>query len=292
MVPLALSLGFGLAVYLIFEGLTHPRPLDLSTWLGGRRDRVERRVADFLAGAGLHEVAPHQFLLASLATGLVAALVAQLTLGWPFVTAVGFALGLAIPFAYYARRRDQRRALLRLELADAIDQLGASVKAGLSIGEALAALGAHGPSGMRSEWQTVVRDQRLIGLGPALEGMRQRMADPVVDTIAVALTLAETSGGHHLSAVLDRLSASVRGRVQLLDAARAEQSRYRLAAQVIAALPIVLLLLVRSENPDYLAVYDTLLGQLVIGLAVVLVGAGYVLMLVLARLPDEPRVLR
>jgi tight adherence protein B len=286
-----LALGFGLGIFLAYEGLTDPRPLDPAGWLAARRAWLARPIAEFLAGAGLPDVAPRDFALASGATGLVGAAAAQLTLGWPLVALAGFLLGLALPFGYYARRRDERRARLRAELADAIDQLAAAVRAGLSLGEALAALAAHGPPGMRPEWAALARDQRLGGLSPALDAFRARLADSVVDTIALAMMLAEETGGRNLTAALDRLAVAVRGRVQLLAAARAEQARHRLTAQVIAALPLALLLLVHAISPDYLAVYDTWGGQVAIGVAALMVGLGYALMLAVARLPDDPRVL-
>jgi Flp pilus assembly protein TadB len=150
----------------------------------------------------------------------------------------------------------------------------------------------HGPARLRPEWEALVRDQRLIGLGPALAAMRERLADPTGDLVFLALALAEQTGGRNVTSVLARLSQTTRARVRLQAAVRAEQARHRLTAQVIAGMPLALLLVVRSINPDYLAVYDTLLGQAVIGLAVAMVGLGYVLMLLVGRLRDEPRVFR
>jgi tight adherence protein B len=291
-IPVILTVLLALGMYLIYDGLTSPRRLEIGAWLDERRDGLERRIGEFLAGAGLPDVAIHQFVLASLLAGLVVAASSQAILGWPLVSGVGFGFGLILPFSYYARRRDRRRALIQAEMADAIDQLTASVRAGLSIAEALGGLAAHGPAGMKPEWATLVREQRLLGLGPALVAMRERLADPTVDVVTLALALAEQTGGRNVTTTLDQLSATVRARVRLQEAVRAEQARHRLTAQIIAGLPLILLLLVRAINPEYLAVYDTLLGQLIIGVAVLMDGVGYALMLWLGRLPGEPRLLR
>jgi tight adherence protein B len=291
-IPLVLALGGALGVYLAFEGLTNPEPLDPRPALARQRERLVRGIREFLAGAGLPDVAPSQFALASGVAGLVCAVLAQLTLGWPIVAVVAFGLGLALPFSYFARRRDRRRAQIQEELADAIDQLTATVRAGLAMSEALAGLAVHGPVRLRPEWEALVRDQQLIGLGPALAAMRERLADPTGDLVFLALAFAEQNGGRNVTSVLAKLSQTTRARVRLQAAVRAEQARHRLTAQVLALMPLALLLVVRSINPDYLAVYDTLLGQAIIGVAVALVGLGYVLMLLLARLPEEPRVFR
>lgn len=292
MIPVVLTVAFAVGVLLVYDGLTNPRPLALKTWLDRRQDDLARRISEFLAGAGLPDVAVHQFVLASVLAGLVVAVVAQIFLGWPVVSLVGFGLGLALPFGYYAHRRDRRRALIQAELADALDQLTAAVRAGLSMSEAFVGLASHGPVGLRSEWEALARDQRLLGLGPALAALRARLADPTVDVATLALGLAEQTGGRNVTTVLDRVSQTVRARVRLQAAVRAEQARHRLTAQIIAGLPLVLLLLVRTIDPEYLAIYNTLLGQLVVGAAVLLDGVGYLLMLWLGRLPSEPRALR
>src|SRR5439155_15086063 len=139
----------------------------------------------------------------------------QLTLGWPLVALVGFGLGLGLPFGYYARRRDRRRARIQDELADALDQLTASVRAGLSLSEALAGLAVDGPAGLRPEWEALARDQRLLGLGPALKAMRERLADPTADLLLLALALAEQTGGPRLTPGTEKVSPTVRAPVRL-----------------------------------------------------------------------------
>jgi Flp pilus assembly protein TadB len=71
---------------------------------------------------------------------------------------------------------------------------------------------------------------------------------------------------------------------------RARQERQRTSARVVALAPVVLLLLLRQVNPDYLDPYDSLAGQGVLGLAAVLIGIGYGLMLRIARGIDPPPV--
>jgi Flp pilus assembly protein TadB len=47
---------------------------------------------------------------------------------------------------------------------------------------------------------------------------------------------------------------------------RARQERQRTSARVVALAPVVLLLLLRQVNPDYLDPYDSLAGQAFWGL--------------------------
>jgi Flp pilus assembly protein TadB len=56
--------------------------------------------------------------------------------------------------------------------------------------------------------------------------------------------------------------------------------------------PLVVLVLVRQIQPAYLAVYDTLFGQLLLAGCVGCIALGYAAMRWAARLPGERRVLR
>ncbi len=122
--------------------------------------------------------------------------------------------------------------------------------------------------------------------------MKGHLADPVVDAFCEALILSERTGGRNVAAVLEQLARAVRGQLRVLEEVRAQQSRHRLAAQIIAALPIALLLFTRTLNPEYLAVYDTVASQAIIGVAVLMVALGYAAMLHLGKLPGEERVFR
>jgi Flp pilus assembly protein TadB len=134
-IPFVLALLFGAGVGLLFEGLTNPaRPApgaapDAAP--DGLRGTWGRRVREFLTRAGLHDVTPRDFVRFSLGAGLVAALGAQIVLGWGVVTALAGGLGLIGPFAYYVHRHDRRRAALQDALADAIAQLRDAIRTGL-----------------------------------------------------------------------------------------------------------------------------------------------------------------
>ena len=290
--PLAISLLLGVAVSLVYEGLTNPAPFDPGEAARRRLRAASDRLAEFLAAAGLPDVSPREFLGGSLLAGRVVGAVTELVLGWPLVALVGFGIGLGLPFGYYARRRDRRRAATQAQIADAIDQLRLSVEAGRSIPEGLLALASHGPSSLRPEFAALARDGRLVGLAPALRAAKARLADPVFDVVAAALILSEESGGRNLTSVLAELARAVRAQVRVAEEVRAQQARTRFAAQIIALLPVVVLMLVRLIASEYLAIYDTLIGQVVIGLAALLIAVGYVAMLQLGKLPGDERVFR
>ena len=284
MVPLLLSVAFGAGVYLVYEGLTNPRPPS-----SGRREL--QGVEEFLIRAGLPGVSPRGFLAFSLATGLAVGVLAQLMLGWGVVSLVAAGLALAAPAAYYARREARRRAAIQVALVDAIDQLRDGIRTGLSVQEALVGLARSGPGMLRPEFAALAREMRLSGTVPAIAAMRERLADPLFDVVAATLVLNEGLGGRNVSQVLDRLARASRAELRVQEELRAFQARNVLSARIVAAVPLVVLVVIRQVNPTYLAVFDDWSGQMLLAGCVVSVAVGYGGMLWITRLPGERRVL-
>ena len=142
MIPLLLSVTFGAGIYLLYEGLTHPREVRLQL-------HTPTALDDFLRRAGLPDVTPRDFALFSLCAGLVTGLLAQLLLGWPIVSILAALFGLFAPLAYYVQRHDRRRAALQNALVEAIAQLRDAIRTGLSVQDALVGLARTGPETLR-----------------------------------------------------------------------------------------------------------------------------------------------
>jgi tight adherence protein B len=284
MTALALSAVLAAGVYFVFDGLTRPAAEPSPRQRHGVLD-------EYLVRAGLPGVTPRAFLLFALGTGTALALVAHALLGWGLVSLLAGALGLAGPVAYYVRRHERRRAAVQAALVDAVAQLRDAIRTGLSVHEALAGLARTGPVALRPEFARVVREQRTAGLREALDDARARVADPVFDVVAESLVLNDQVGGRNVSGVLDRLAHATREELAVQQELRAVQARNVLSARIVAAVPLVLLVVIRQVNPDYLAVFDDWAGQVVLGAAVASSALGYAAMLWTARLPGERRVL-
>lgn len=283
--PLALSIVFGIGVYVLYDGLTrapttHPSERGWSI-----------RAREFLVHAGLYDVSPQQFLVFAAVAGLVTGIVVQLFLGWPLLTLLGVCLGAAAPVVYYTERHDRRRAALQESMAEAIAQLRDAIRSGLSVQEALLGLARNGPAALREEFGILVREARLLGLEPALRKMRERLADPVFDVVAVALVLNDRVGGRNVSQVLDRLAQATRAQQRVHHELRAQQSRNVLSARIVAAVPVGVIVAIRWISPDYLDLFNGWWGQLLLVGCLLSVAVGYVAMRWLARLPAEERVL-
>jgi len=291
-IPIFLSLLFGTGVYLVYDGLT--RPADATREAGRRKSRFAprlREMRDFLIRAGLRTISPIDFLLFSLAAAAAAALAAQIFLGWGVVSLLAAGLGGVAPLLYYVHRHDRRRAATQAALVDSIAQLRDSIRTGLSVQEALVGLARSGPDALRPEFAALVRDMSFRGFEAAIGAMRARLADPVFDVVAAALTLNDRLGGRNVSQVLDRLAHATRAQLQVQHELRAYQARNVMSARVVAAMPLVVLVAVRRVNPGYLAIFNDWWGQLLLAGCLASIAIGYSAMLWLTRLPGDRRVL-
>lgn len=284
--PLILSLTFAVGLLLVFLSAT-------TRWTPVRDEQPRRPVLRaFLDRNGAGQVGVRDFALLSAATGIALALATELALGWPMVSAAALLLGITLPAWYLTNRRQRERTALQSALADAVDSLRSAVRSGMSVEEALAALARHGPKVLRPPLTDLARDLRVSGFEGAIRRTRERVADPIFDMVAAALLMSHRVGGRNLSTVLEALSRSVRQTIQVEQELRAHQAKNVLSARIIAALPLVLILLIRGLNPGYLDVFSSATGQAILALCLLSVAIGYAGMLRATRLPGEERVLQ
>lgn len=281
-----LGLLFGLGCLLVWRsGSPAPAPVESSE---GWRERTR----ELLAQAGIEGVSPGQLLAASASLGSV---VAILVLGTSRVPVIAFAFGLfasVLPVALVRRRRVQRSVELRELWPEAVDNLASAVRAGLSLPEALTALGNRGPAPLRSPFRRFGEDYRATGrFNESLDRLKVALSDPVGDRVIEALRMAREVGGTDLGRLLRTLSQFLREDARTRAELETRQGWTVNAARLALAAPWLILLLL-STRPQAVAAYNQPAG------AVVLLGGGavsflaYRVMLRVARLPAERRVLK
>lgn len=284
-IPLLLSVAFGAGVYLLYEGLTSPRPPAVG-------ELRLRGVEEFLTRAGLHEVTPKGFVAFSLGAAAAVGVATHLLLGWGVVSLIAALLALSAPTVYYVQRHDRRHTSVQIALVEAIGQLRDGIRAGLSVQEALVGLARSGPELLRPEFTALVRELRLGGMEEAIVAMQGRLADPLFDVVAATLVLNDRLGGRNVSQLLDRLAHATRAELWVQQELRALQARNVLSARIVAAVPLVVLVAIRQVNPGYLAMFNDWSGQMLLAGCLASVALGYGGMLWITRPPAERRVLQ
>lgn len=251
------STAFGLGLLLVFDGLVRPKERSEGRWR-----RIGPPLAGAAAGAGLGFVATN-WPAGALAMGVV---------GWSLPGALG-------------RSREERARLERREaVAEISSRIRDSIRSGIAISDALAQAAEHAPAAIGEDLRRLVSESRVSGLGDAAEAFAARVRDPSAELLASALATAERLGSRNLSEALDALAEATAAQAAAVREAKTRQTRNRISARIVAAVPLLLLLAIRRANPEYLAPFEEPAGQAVLVFAFALIGAGYVAMRRAARI--------
>lgn len=250
------------------------------------------RTQDALVQAGVAGVTPGGLVAASVMLGLVALLLGTVLTRIPSI-ALCFAVFAAMaPWAVVRGRARRRRARLRQLWPEVVDHLGSGIRAGLALPEAVAQIGERGPVELREPFTAFAEDYRATGrFGDSLDALKARLADPVADRIVEALRLTRDVGGTDLGRLLRTLSTFLREDVRTRGELEARQSWTVNAARLAVAAPWIVLALLATRS-EAAAAYDTPAGFAVLAVGGACTVVAYLVMLRIARLPDDPRVLR
>ncbi len=267
--------------------------LTVSPWLwpaGSRSAARPRgsRLARLLEDAGMSRVSAGSVSIVAVCCAVVAAAVAWLVAPVPALCLVTAVAGVIAPFAWLRARRTRLTRSRRGMWPDICDLLIASVRAGMSLPDAVAGLADSAPVELRPAFVAFARDIAATGhFDSSALRLKATLADPVADRIVETLRMARQVGGTELTTVLRALATSVRADAALRAEVESRQSWIRGAAVLGVAAPWVILTLL-AMRPEGARAYGSAEG-----IALILVGAAvsflaFRLMIRLGRLP-EPR---
>ena len=245
-----------------------------------------------LEAAGFPAVSPLRLIGGCLGAGFTVFILVLAISASP-VIAAAFAIPAAwLPRAVLRSRARARAERLRLLWPDAVDHLASAVRAGMSLPEALAALGDRGPEDLRPAFARFAATHAASGrFGPSLDQLRDDLADPVGDRVVEALRVAREVGGGELGRLLRTLSEFLRADARMRAELAARQSWTVNAARLSVAAPWLVLGLL-SLQPETVAAYNSAGGAVVLAAGGAVTVLAYRLMLAFGRLPEDPRISR
>jgi len=231
---------------------------------------------------------PPVFVVAVLASALVAALLVWSLVDVPVLAVAGAIGGGYAPMAWAGRRRERRLRERERAWPAALAQLADALEAGIAFPAAVALVAETGPASLRGDLAGFHARLRAGGLASAIEGLTEP-GERTADTVALLLraSLLELPAGG-LAPVLRELAGVLSERLEAREKARSRASTLQLEAAILALSPIVLFLLVGLASPAYLEAYRTPGGTLVGVIGGLMIFGCYLLMLRLGRVP-EPR---
>jgi tight adherence protein B len=267
--------------------------LVISPWLwpaGHRRAVAGRpgRLARLLEDSGLPRVSPTSILVVAGCTAAVAAATAWLVTQVAALSLVAAAAGAIAPFAWLRARRSRLLRSRRALWPDVCDLLIASVRAGMSLPDAVASLSDSAPVELRPAFAAFARDVSASGhFDSSAQRLKAHLADPVADRIVETLRMARQVGGTELTAVLRALATSVRADASLRSEVESRQSWIRGAAVLGVSAPWVILALL-ALRPEGARAYGSPEGIVLILAGAAVSFMAFRVMIRLGRLP-EPR---
>ncbi|PVG81518.1 type II secretion system protein F [Nocardioides gansuensis] len=279
-----IGLGFGLGLLLIWSAFFLPRP-------ERRTPRGQGRLQQLLARAGLAGVSPTSVFLLCLALGVVAFVTVQ-AVSRTAPIAIAFAsMAAYAPVVAIRHRAAQRQREFAEVWPDAVDNLASAVRAGLSLPDALAALGTSGPEALRDAFDQFALDYQVTGrFGDSLDRLKATLADPVGDRVVEGLRIAREVGGGELGRLLRNLSGYLRDEARTRSELESHQAWSINGARLAVAAPWVVLLLMTFQSGSVQA-YSSPAGVVVLAVGGGLCVVAYRLMMRIGRLPVERRIL-
>ncbi len=190
----------------------------------------------------LLEMSPEQALGFVCLLGVVGASALYLWKGEIWVSLIGMVIGMSIPLVIYFLLKDRWHLRLLDQLPDACFLMARSLRAGLSISQAVDTMATYGPKPLAEEFRRV-GDNLEMGLPPAaaFQIMANRIQLADFDALAACLQLHKSVGGN-LPVLLDQLAASTRDRNLFRGYIRSVTALGRITATFMAmSVPVILL---------------------------------------------------
>jgi tight adherence protein B len=276
-VGLALAVGVLLLVLSVSNPSTHTR----------RRGRLQV----LIDSAALPQATPSTVISVAAAGAIICGAAVLLVTSVPAVALIAALLASLLPIMLLRRRAQTLSRALRTAWPDAIDSLASAVRAGMSLPEALADLAHRGPAALRPAFAGFAGEYRVSGsIGSALTSLQDSLADPVADRVIASLRVAREVGGTDLGLVLRTLSSLLRADLRTRGEIEARQSWTVSAARLAVAAPWITLALL-CTRPEAASAYRSALGAMILVICAGLTVVAYRLMLLIGRLPAEPRTL-
>jgi tight adherence protein B len=187
----------------------------------------------------------------------------------------GLVLGLTLPWVFLIVRQGRRENAFLSQLPDTLQMLAGSLKAGYSLPQALDTVVREGQPPMSVEFNRALVESRLgMPVEDALEGIGRRLQSQDFSWVVMAVRIQRDVGGN-LAELLMTVADTLRERERLRRQVRVLSAEGRLSGWILGGLPVVFFLYLVLANPTYLRpLWTTLLGALMLGLALVLLGVG------------------
>lgn len=249
--------------------------------------RPRRRAASPVPGL---DVTRLQFWAIVVAAGALTFLIVYVFTGLVAVSIVPAVVVSTMPKAYLVRKRSLRTARVQESWPDGLRDILSSVRSGASLPSAIENLSLFGPEPLREAFQGFDVYSRSLGVVPALEMVKQDLADPTADRIIEVLILAYERGGGVVPEILEDLAEATTRDLWTTEQVRSEALEQKINSRVVFVLPWIVLVAMTSRSGAFRDFYSSSAGIMVVVIGGVMSLIGVAIASRLGAQPVEPRV--
>lgn len=210
-----------------------------------------------------------------------------LTIGIPVVLVIvglgGLIAGVAalviavMPPLYISFKKKGRAKKLEGQLVDAISVMCNALKAGHSFQTAMNNIASDMEAPIAEEFARVSREtQRGMTMDESMNRMVERCGSQDMEMLCTAILIQRKVGGN-LADVLEKISDTIQSRIALRAEIKTRTASGKLSGYIVGALPVLLLVIMASINPDYAGILlDTDAGHYMLAFSVVWEVIGFI----------------
>lgn len=200
-------------------------------------------------GWGIH---PSVVLMLCLCSGVAAGGLIFVLQENLLTTALGVALGFVAPIMIAVAMRARRQQQMMQQLPPMFEELARAARTGRSIDQCFHLVAIDTPAPLGTELRYAVRRTQMgMPLSEALRDLPDRTGLNTLNLFCMTISVHQQTGGD-LVAVLERLSRTVRDRLQYLGRLRASTAASRATAILMILVPPGVLAFFTFRDPEYL----------------------------------------
>lgn len=212
--------------------------------------------------------------------------------GWPVAAVAGAVAAWWLPGMLGPDRTAARQAARIEAVACFAEMLRDTLAAASGIGQGIGSACRNAPGPIAAEAAALA--SRIDGgmeLTAALSVFADEVRDPTCDVVVVCLSQAVEHSARDLTGLLGSLAATARAQAAGRQRIHAARAQIRTGVRIMTAVTLGMLVGLFLMDRDFLAPYDTAVGQLVLAAGLGLFAIGYAWLYRMSHPPAAPRLL-
>lgn len=181
------------------------------------------------------------------------------------VSVIMATVGLLVPrilLSYYMRRRKE---VFEKQFIQGLDYLASSMRAGLSLVQAIESLVDNSRPPLSQEFDLLLREYRIgIPLNEALQNLHRRVESEELNLMVFSTIVTRELGGD-ISEIFEHLAEVIRARHRVLQRIDTLTAQGRMQAMVCGAIPFILFGVLYAWGPDVMEpLFHSFIGKVAI----------------------------